>query len=1821
MNARPLLVAAFLFLLFSCSGSRNLRLRGVNFGQVVELSQNLVFQFSRDVVREPSASWQQAELVRFTPAVPGRFKWISASELMFSPAVGFRPSTAYKARMTDALAKLAGQSVDEKIEVEFHTPWLQIAQADAWWTEGDRPGNVEARCRFSFNYRVTPAEVQQKLKVNIGDQAAGFVLASVEDDRHFELRLVTGGAAVKGGAELALSVAPGLRCAGSDRPSAEPLTYSLLLPDPNRFETVRVETEHSGVEGVIKVHTSHTPNAAALPLAVAVVIPQYWGDDAAFTDYRIVPQPYGFELRGSFDLDGRYRLILSTALQAFNGLALEESDQHDVQFGVVGQSIAFASNQGMYLTRTGNRYVGVRIHNVSQIYVKITKIYENNLLHFMRQNQGYSYDYDSERSSGSFFNLSEYYDAAHFGDLIYEKEHLVEDLGQDNGQRLLKIDFDDLRKNHRGAFVVEVGSKEHYYVRANKMLVVTDLGLAYDQGSQSGVAFVHRLTDAKPLSGAEVSLVSSNNQTMAVSKSDGQGSAPFSLSDKTEPQFKPALLVAKTADDFCFLSLDYGKVEISRYDVGGKTTAGRSYDAWIYGPRYIYRPGETLAFNALVRAFKGETPALMPVEFRLTDPEGRVTRRINAKLNPQGAAAQTIELALSAPTGNYNLELYSGAEELLASRSLLVEEFVPDRIRVDLKTSAESYSWNEAVSLNLQADYFFGPPASFRNYEIDFQVKRKTFSAKGFEAYDFSLRDEVNISDLQKQGQLDAQGQAIEALPLSPAWQDAGLLAGRIFATVFDENGRPVHRFREVDVRTQNIFYGVGRFDRYVDGGSPMKIPLCAVDAQGRPANNVYARVRVIRYDYESTLERIDGQSRYKSRRRAKAVLDRVAPFAGGRAEIDFTPTASGEYEVQVSRPGSKSYVMREFFAYGWGSTSSSSFGVNTEGSIDLVSDKSEYQVGDEAKILFKTPFDGRLIVRIEQGEVITHQQLETRERAAQLRLNLRDGHVPTVYVAATLIRPMTGGPLPLTVARGYLPLQVSQPENRLPVKITAVDESRSLRRQTITVQTEPDAELTLAAVDEGILQLQDTQTPDAYAWLYGRRALEVAGHDMYGFLLPELGRTLAQFKSASTGGDMAYEMGRRNNPFAVKGVKPVAFWSGPLRANAQGVVKWQIDLPQFSGTLRIMAVAYKGRRMGGAERAMKVSDPLVISAALPRFLTPGDTLSLPVTLFNNLKQNVSAQATVRCKGPLKLLGGGQQSAQLPAQGESRLLFSVAAGPGVGAAEVEVSVQSGGDTYRLSTEVSVRPAAPLQKRTGSGAIADGRTAEFRVEGGDFVAGTGRGRVVISALPVTELGRSISELLAYPHGCAEQTISTAFPQLYLTELSAKLRPPKDARPTDGPTAHVRAALAKLASLQLSDGGIEMWPGVDVSHPWTSAYAAHFMLEAQRADYEIDAAALERLLDFLRQVAAKRPFTNTVDYFNVSRTTRRDALYALYVITLAGRKETPLLNHYREQAAQLAIDERYLLACAFGLTGNRSAMSELLPSRFEGADYPRDAVQTFSSPLRDRALALAALLEADPSNPQIGELAKQVSSRLKAAQHATTQELAFSLTALGRMARKARRENARADIYVGGKKAADFKGQDLSLTENVLGQAVRVSAKGGTLYYYWESEGVSRSGDYVAEDRNLMVRKTLMSRAGAPVGPVVTQGDLLVMRVSVSTVNNEPLHHVVLTDLLPAGFEAENPRISETPEFAWTTGGAHARHVDYRDDRVHFFADLAGGVGAQHFYYVVRAVSPGRFRMGPVSGEAMYDAGYRSAADAGVIRVEPRAVGGGVAAQNP
>jgi uncharacterized protein YfaS (alpha-2-macroglobulin family) len=1761
-------VFIFILLAFGCGGGKKtLKVKSVGFGDEVRPKQNLIFKFNRPVGKVTGEWEPAARYVRIEPQVAGAFRWIAADELVFSPAAGFSPATAYSAVVdAQSLQPLAADMQVETQSFSFRTPELKITRCDFYWTQGKRTGKpVAAAAALGFNYPVSSKELQKFLSAAHESKRTDVQIAGDAATADFDVHLPAVPATEGKSEELALNVGAGMPVPGAPQPTVKPLSFSGVLNDPKELVFFRHDTEHDGAEGVIRLYFSQAVVAGA-KVSVRQKPPYYWDDPVPFDAYRVLYDKNHIELRGAFSPEQQYEIVVSEGLTGVAGGRIEEPINLSAGFRDGGALIQFTEAKSIYLSARGEKNIGIEVAGLNQFRLKVTKIYQNNLVPYFNLSGPYDPNDDHPR-----FEL---YHSDFLGDEIVNQLVEVQFLPQKDNKRYLNFDIADPKSDYFGAYVVSAAANDEYWTQTSRLVVVTDLGLVARRSEKEVMVFAHSLATAQPVSGATIKLVSRNNQTIAEGKTDSDGAAVLKIKDSS---FEPAMVTAEKNGDFNFLYFRYTAVETSRFDLAGKPTRGRPYDVYLYGERNLYRPGETARIQAVVRDFQRNTPGGLPLTLKIFNPQGQTCAQTPGSADDSGGFHYAFPIPPDAPTGVYSVQVFTGDDALIGAYAFNVEEFLPDRLKITLGTDKPSYFTGENVKLELDVQRLYGAAASNTAYEIEAAFVPLVFAPKGYKDYDFTLFPAPAPAPNVKTGTTNAAGAGAQLFPIPAELRDAGKFKIRLYATAFDENGRPVYRTHESDLFTQKLFFGIKKFDRYVGLGNTVKIPLVVLTHDEKPTG-AQARVKVYRREYETIPEQHGTGMRFVSKRRDVLAADQTVAVAEGGSVFAFTPQIPGEYEVQVAKPGAPSYVAREFFAYG-GAETSGGFSVNPDGAVDIVPDKDAYLTGQKAKILFKTPFDGTLLVTLERDRVFEYRRIPTQNQTAEAEFSLKDLHLPNVYLTATLFRPMRDDGIPLTVAHGYKNLIVENPTKKLPLRIAAPVSTGSNTKIDITVTTSPGAMLTVAAVDEGILQIKNTPGPDPYAYFYAPHALESESYDLYAKLFPEI----AMMRSKTPGSDAAGGIARRNNPFTARRPKLVSFFSGPVRADGNGQYVFSVPLPSFSGTLRVMAAAWKGDAFAGAEALVKVADPMVVTNGAPRFLSPGDTAFIPVTVANTTAQTFEAAVSLTAQGACKVVGASETKVNLGPNREQTVRFRVAA---VDLGEATLSAKA--NQYGDDAALTVRPAAPLSRASTSGSIDnEEKILDFSH---DYLPPTVRTRLVLSRMPVLEYGRDFTDLIEYPHGCAEQTVMTAFPQLYLSDLAKSLHRHKGTAlkgKAASPTENVKAAIAKLQAMQKPEGGIAYWPGGVEINDWATVCAAHFLFEAQKAGYAVNPAVLSNLKTYLERLAVN---ARKNEYGDVKRY-RRECLYALFVLAAMGEKPVPTMNFYRERWEELTHESRELLRGAYRLAGERAP--ERTPTDALAWNYASESGGSFASPVRDLALMVYVANEIGEKD-EATRLARRLSGLMKQKERLNTQEAGFALLALSKLAQNPDAA-ATAVVTVDGKTFTAKPGEDLILTQNLAGKKVAVKVK-GTMYYYQEIEGVPATAAPAVQE-NLNVKKSFFSRTGAPLDARTFQAnDLVVVKLSVSVPTGETVHNVVVTDLLPACFEPENPRLTQARELPWIQDRSYPDYFDIRDDRIHFYATVSGT--EKHFYYTARVTMPGRFEMGPAAAEAMYVTDYRA-----------------------
>ena len=238
-----------------------------------------------------------------------------------------------------------------------------------------------------------------------------------------------------------------------------------------------------------------------------------------------------------------------------------------------------------------------------------------------------------------------------------------------------------------------------------------------------------------------------------------------------------------------------------------------------------------------------------------------------------------------------------------------------------------------------------------------------------------------------------------------------------------------------------------------------------------------------------------------------------------------------------------------------------------------------------------------------------------------------------------------------------------------------------------------------------------------------------------------------------------------------------------------------------------------------------------------------------------------------------------------------------------------------------------------------------------------------------------------------------------------------------------------------------------------------------------------------------------------------------------------------------------------------------------------------------------------------------MARQLTKSMKARRYLNTQERVFGFLALGKIARRNAGANIKGVIKSGDKKLKDYNNRTTTYSsDEIQSNTIKIETSGeGQVYYFWNSEGITQDGSYREEDSFLKVRKQYYDRNGKPVlNKKFKQNDLIVIKLSLNTLNGANIENVAITDMLPAGFEIENPRITDGPQTNWIRNKSYPDYTDMRDDRISFFVNASGT--KRNYYYMVRAVTKGTFQLGPVAADAMYDGEYHSYHGGGVVVVE-------------
>ncbi len=1469
---------------------------------------------------------------------------------------------------------------------------------------------------------------------------------------------------------------------------------------------------------------------------------------------------------------------------------------------------AVALGQGFILPRETGDGLPITTVNVDRLSIKLYRVGDR-LLARMRQ------DFVDERS---FYPYSARDVQDDEGRLVWQGDIQVEGPRNSAVTTLFPL-ADAVGRTEPGAYLLVAanpdaprqGDDDEYYYsneyrpQAGQWLVQSDLGLTSFRGDDGLTLSIRSLASAKPLPGVRLTLIARNNEVLGEATSDGKGMVRFEAGLlRGEGGMAPVMIMAYGAGgDFNFLDLRRPGFDLSDRGVEGRRPAAAA-DAFLYTERGIYRPGESVELTTLLRDREAMALPGRRLTIKVNRPDGKEHQRF--ELPDQGGAAGHLSITLpaSANRGQWEAAAHADPEgPAIGSVRFQVQDFVPQRLEVAIDRKPARLSPGEALSLDVNARFLYGAPGAALAGEAKLTLEPDPAPFpryKGFrwgvraEAFDVAPVD-LTINETDAAGKTQVTG----AVPAEvPGTQP---LRADIYVAIREPGGRATAEHVYVPVPVTPLSIGIRpQFDDAVPEGTKAGFEVITVDADGNPVAATGLSWRVIKDTSTWQWFRSGGSWKYQRVPREKVVASGTLDVAADKPSVLSQAVSWGGYRLVVSDAASKAETALPFSSGFYGES-----GPDRPDRLKLAADRAGYQPGDTARLRIDSDAAGEALLIIANETVHETRTITVPAGGTDLAVKVGADWGPGAYALVTLYRPLTPqlGHAPVR-AVGVAWLGLDAGRRTLDVAIAAPP--KVLPRQTIQVPVSvtgagKQAHVTLAAVDQGILQLTRFATPKPQDHFLAKRQLGVSMRDDYGRLIR------AQAQGDDQGGD-----GFGGRGLDVVPTRTVALFSGIVALDASGKATIPLTIPDFQGELRLMAVAWDTDKLGSAETRLTVRDPVVAELILPRFLSPADKGRATVLLHNVEGAPGAYRLTLSTRGPV---AGGQVERSIDLAAGERQVFTVpldGIAAGIGTISLRVAGPAG-FTVDRAWPIQVRPPQLPVTREMVATLAPGDTLVLPADLLDgLVPGTENVALSVSRWQGLDVPGMLRWLDRYPFGCLEQTVSRAMPLLWFNDLALMAGSAQDRTIAD----RVQDSVDRILSMQDPEGGFRMWgQHGDAADPWMSVFAMDFLELASDQGFVVPADALLLGRQWLGN-AASRSYPPAV------------RAYASWVLARKGKANAGDLRYFHDStmpnqalaaahlgAALDAVGERARAGQSFAVAQaqladwrGKEAAEQLARDTARRTGKPPqlpERTDAYGSRLRD-TYAVASLMAAGGRGAGIPGLLDSVQMLDSRADETNTQEKAWMLRTAAALAPK----GARLSVTIDGTPMSNGDPVSVSLTPDRLRGGVTLANQGETgLYRTLSVEGVPVD-PVPASEAGISLRKSLYSADGRVIDlAAVKQNDRIIVVLEGNANQAAIRGDYALLDLLPAGLEVEGVIRPDQPGYGWLGRLTGTSIAEGRDDR--FVAALSlpvyreddkGAVGMSGFSldrrwgfrvaYAVRAVTPGAFALPAAVAEHMY-----------------------------
>lgn len=1497
-----------------------------------------------------------------------------------------------------------------------------------------------------------------------------------------------------------------------------------------------------------------------------------------------------------------YEVAFSSDLMADNGNSLGGAFKKQIKTSALERQLRFLSQGSTILRDSG--ILPIEAVNVNEVDIK-----------FWRVTPRY---YESFFSDGDYRRYYQLQNLREMAELVHTGR--FELAAKDNQRLTHHIQLKDIKAlRENGVYAVTMQPADDYpYQYEFSWFVMSDIGLHTRQYADSLVVFAHQLPSTQSYQGVELVLLNNKGVRLAEQKTNAEGFAEFDAATVENARF----LIASKGQNTNLIRLNSPKLDLSEF----KLSKRQQYpiELFLYGPRDLYRPGETVRMQGLLRDYQANWLEPTPIAVRVLRPDNKVFTTLQWKGDEAGYYQTDFTLPNDAMRGTWTFEA-TLANKTTFKYELAVEDFLPERLKLELTAGNEEWlGIADKPVINIQSDYLYGAPASGNRFDATVTVSSATNPFDDYEGFFFGsnkYRDFNQVMDVPA-GSLDEEGYA--SLELRNQWSGSQFPIRLLSSVnVYESGGRPITRrltqyaFPNAELVGVRPLWADER--EFAAPNENNLVELVAVNAQGEPlATGQQYEVTLIREDSRLYWQYGNGGWEYRSSEANVPVYSKRIKFESEQRPQLSLPLEYGNYRLEILNQRNQLITSYHFFA-GWYWSDNNQQNGERPDQVKLSIEQDFVELGKDLQVNITAPYAGQALVTVESDELLWKRAIELDSAESSVTIPMDRGwNTHNLYLSVMVLKSgdIKRKHLP-NRAFGVMHLPLERDPKTLQVELAHDEKLRPL--QTVEVdlkvnnqKTDETVFATLALVDSGILSISNYESPNPIDWFFGQRAYEAALKDNYGSFVELTDGSLARQRF---GGDADLS---RGGDAPVSDVQIVSIVKDKVQLDENGRAKLNVELPYFNGELRLMAVAFSKNRYGSAESKAKVAAPLVVQASMPRFLAKGDQSQVVFDIKNMEETEQTFSVTLEAD---EALGNGSVSETLTLEpkGKAVLALGVKASQFTGAGEVSLSVESKNSELNMSRSWSLglRPAYAASIISKQAAVNAGN--QFAVSD-DFASQYDnyglKSVLTVSSTPPLNAASYIDGLLQYPYGCLEQTTSRAWPWLNIERDDLNtLESERTAQLFEKRQQLIDSAISRALSMQRYDGSFGLWSNNSPEEPWMTAYVTDFLIEAKQLGYQVPEDNLDRAVRRLQRYVRSSAFR--ADNWNYYDDREHFELayraYSAYVLTKIGGvslQDVRALYDKNATDAERALPLAHLAYALEKLGDQRRAKlawGQAFTTKFKHQPYWYYG--DYGSPVRDlsqvASLSLGSkVVEGLDLNGL--DLVYDLKAELESRSWLSTQEKG----ALARLAKQLNDMNSEQSELileiVQGSEAESFKQtvDYITVSKNAAVKQPLVVKNLGekTVFVDYKAQGYPKKAPAGLFD-DIAIKRRYFNLQGEPISiQNLTAGDRIIVGLSIDLAReHNKLRNAMIIDLLPAGFELENQNLEHSfkideiqvdgKSIKELTQNNQVAHQEFWDDRFMAALELRS-YQTTHLFYMVRAVTPGTYTVPSSFVEDMY-----------------------------